>query len=61
MDVPDPRDELLEVANRAIADSQELERHGLGLRIDLDGLSIDDAADTIRKLTAWPASESPSS
>ena len=49
-----PSEELLQVANRAIADSQILERHDLGLRIDLDGLAIDEAADTILKLAAWP-------
>ena len=49
------REVLLEVARRAIADSQVLERHDLGLRFDLDGLSVDEAADRIVNVAAWPA------
>jgi adenylylsulfate kinase-like enzyme len=52
-----PSEQLLKVANRAIAHSQILERYDLGLRIELDGLSIDEAADTILKLAAWTPSE----
>jgi adenylylsulfate kinase-like enzyme len=51
-----PGEELLDVARRAIADSQILERHDLGLRIDLEGLSVDEAADRVVELTAWPGS-----
>jgi adenylylsulfate kinase-like enzyme len=48
-----PDEELRKVARRAIADSQVLDRHDLGLRIDVDGLSIDDAADRVLKLASW--------
>ena len=51
-----PGEELLDVARRAIADSQILERHDLGLRIDLEGLSVEEAADRVVELTAWPGS-----
>jgi adenylylsulfate kinase-like enzyme len=49
-----PRDTLLRVADRAIADARYLERHGVGLRIDVDDLAADDAADTVLELTSWP-------
>ena len=55
-----PREVLLEIARRAIVDSQVLERHDLGLRFDLDGLSVDEAADRIVTVAAWPARESAS-
>jgi hypothetical protein len=49
-----PVADLLDVADRAVADAQALERHGPGLRIDVDDLAIDAAADTVLTRTAWP-------
>jgi adenylylsulfate kinase-like enzyme len=48
-----PVEELLRVADRAIADARSLEGHDLGLRIDIDDLAVDDAADTVLRLTQW--------
>jgi adenylylsulfate kinase-like enzyme len=48
-----PREKLLAVAGRAIADAQSLERHDVGLRIDVADLAVDDAADTVLELTPW--------
>ena len=52
-----PRDELLKIADRAILAAQMLAGRPVGLRINLDGLSIDEAAETIRKVAAWPAAK----
>lgn len=49
-----PIPDLLEVADRAVADAQVLERDGPGLRIDVDGLAVDEAVDTILRRTGWP-------
>jgi len=49
-----PIERLLEVADRAIADAQALERHAVGVRIDVDDLAIDAAADAVLERTRWP-------
>lgn len=50
-----PTDELLEVAALAVADGQRFEDHDVGLRIDVDALTVEDAAETILTRTGWPA------
>ena len=50
-----PQDELLAVADRAIAACHLLEQHNIGLRIDVDCLDVDDAAVTLLRLARWPA------
>jgi adenylylsulfate kinase-like enzyme len=49
-----PVEELLRVADRAIADAQSLDRHGPGRRIDVDDLAVGDAAATVLEATGWP-------
>jgi adenylylsulfate kinase-like enzyme len=49
-----PIKDLLEVADRAVADAHVLERQGPGQRIDVTGLAVDEAADTILRRTGWP-------
>jgi adenylylsulfate kinase-like enzyme len=50
-----PPDELLAVADRAIAAGHLIDRHDVGLRIDIDCLDIEDAAVTLLRLARWPA------
>ena len=49
-----PVEELLRVADRAIADARSLERHDVGRRIDIDDMGIDDAVETVLGITHWP-------
>jgi hypothetical protein len=49
-----PNDELLAVADRAIAVGHLLDRHNIGLPIDVDGLDVEDAAVTLLRLARWP-------
>ena len=50
-----PRHELLAVADRAIAEGRLLERHNIGLPVDVDGLDVEDAAATVLGLARWPS------
>lgn len=50
-----PQDELLAVADRAIAAGHILDQHNVGLRIDVDRLDVEDAAVTLLGLARWPA------
>lgn len=50
-----PEDELLAVADRAIAAGHLLDQHSIGLPIDVDGLDVEDAAMTLLRLARWPA------
>jgi hypothetical protein len=52
-----PHDELLAVADRAIAAGHLLDQHDIGLPIDVDGLDVGDAAATLLRLARWPAGE----
>jgi hypothetical protein len=49
-----PIKDLLEVTNRAVADAQSLERHGPGLRIEVDDLAVEETADAVLARAAWP-------
>jgi hypothetical protein len=49
-----PIKDLLEVTNRVVADAQILERQGPGLRIEVDDLAVEDAADAVLTRAAWP-------
>ena len=53
-----PTEELLEVAKLAVADAQRLEGQGLGLRFDVEGLTVEGAAEGILIRTGWQATES---
>ena len=50
-----PRDELLAVADRAIAAGHLLDEHDVGLPIDVDRLDAQDAAVMLLRLARWPA------
>jgi hypothetical protein len=52
-----PHAELLAEADRAIAAGHLLDRHNIGLPIDVDRLDVDDAAVTLLRLARWPAGE----
>ena len=52
-----PQDELLAVADRAIAAGHLLDQHNIGLPIDVDCLDVEDAAVTLLRLARWPAGE----
>lgn len=45
---------LLRIADRAAADAAALERAGIGLRIDTDGHSVEEAVDAILTRSRWP-------
>ena len=49
-----PIKDLLEVTNRVVADAQILERQGPGLRIEVDDLVVEEAADAVLTRAAWP-------
>jgi hypothetical protein len=49
-----PIEDLLEVTDRVVADAQILERQGHGLRIEVDDLAIEEAADAVLTRAAWP-------
>ncbi len=49
-----PIKDLLEVTNRVVADAQILERQGPGLRIEVDDLAVEEAADAVLTRAAWP-------
>lgn len=49
-----PIKDLFEVTNRVVAEAQILERQGPGLRIDVDGLTVEEAADAVLSRAAWP-------
>jgi adenylylsulfate kinase-like enzyme len=49
-----PTEKLLDIAAQAVTEARRLERHGVGLRIDVSDLTADDAADTIIRRTRWP-------
>lgn len=49
-----PPEELIEVADRAIAHAVILEGRGIGLRVAVDGLSADEAAAKVLERAAWP-------
>jgi hypothetical protein len=53
-----PRDELLEIADRAIAAGRRVSRRHIGLHIDVDGLGVEDAAVTLLRLARWPSGSS---
>jgi adenylylsulfate kinase-like enzyme len=53
-----PRDELLAVADRAIAAGHLLDQHNIGLPIDVDCLDVEDAAVALLRLARWPVGES---
>jgi adenylylsulfate kinase-like enzyme len=52
-----PQDELLAVADRAIAAGHLLDQHNIGVPIDVDCLDVEDAAVTLLRLARWPARE----
>ena len=54
-----PREQLLRVAGRAIADAASLERHDVGLRIDVADLTVDNAAGAVLKGTQWIGHDDP--
>ncbi len=49
-----PIKDVLEVTNQAVADAQILERQGPGLRIEVDDLAVEEAADAVLTRAAWP-------
>jgi hypothetical protein len=49
-----PIKDLLEVTNRVVADAQILERQGPGLRIEVDDMAVEEAADAVLTRAAWP-------
>jgi hypothetical protein len=49
-----PIEDLLEVTNRVVADAPILERQGPGLRIEVDRLAVEKAADAVLTRAAWP-------
>jgi adenylylsulfate kinase-like enzyme len=49
-----PEEELLTVADRAIAASSLLDQHGIGLPVDVDALDVEDAAAKLLTLARWP-------
>jgi hypothetical protein len=49
-----PIKNLFEVTNRVVAEAQILERQGPGLRIDIDELTVEEAADAVLTRAAWP-------
>jgi hypothetical protein len=42
-----------------VADAQILERQGHGLRIEVDDLAIEEAADAVLTRAAWPTAGAP--
>jgi adenylylsulfate kinase-like enzyme len=52
-----PQDELLAIADGAIAAGHRLDEHNIGLPIDVDRLEVEDAAATLLRLARWPAGE----
>jgi adenylylsulfate kinase-like enzyme len=50
-----PLEELVRRADAAVADARSLDRHDVGRRVDVDGLSVDDAADRLLEVARWPA------
>jgi predicted ABC-type ATPase len=49
-----PAEYLYRVADRAAADADTLERDGIGVRVDTDGRSVNEAADLVAAATGWP-------
>jgi adenylylsulfate kinase-like enzyme len=49
-----PIKDLLEVTDRVVADARILERQGPGLRIEVDDLAVEEAADAVLTRAAWP-------
>lgn len=49
-----PAEELIALADRAIAHDALLEAHGVGLRVTVDGLAADEAATSVLERAAWP-------
>jgi hypothetical protein len=45
---------LDEVAARAVAQAAALDATRLGLRVAVDGLSVDEAAAAVLNVTGWP-------
>ena len=54
--VGQPAARLLEIADQATADAEALERAALGLRVDTDGRTIEEAVEEIIAKTGWPQS-----
>jgi hypothetical protein len=54
-----PADELLAIAAGAIAAGHLLDQHRIGVRIDVDGLDVEEAATTVLRRTGWPADRPP--
>ena len=52
-----PPDELVAVAEEARAEGRLLDRHDLGLRVDVDGLEVEEAAATLLRRARWPSGE----
>lgn len=48
-----PEPELLQVAERAVAEADALERAAVGLRVDTDGLTVEEVADAVVARTGW--------
>jgi len=54
-----PIKDLLEVTNRVVAEARLLERQRPGLRIDVDDLAVEEAADAVLTRAAWPTARAP--
>ena len=50
-----PHEELLAIADRAIAAGRAFDQHNVGLPVDIDGLDVDEAATTLIRVARWPA------
>ncbi len=49
-----PEAELLAVANKALTTASLLDQNSIGLRVDVDGLDVPNAADHLLRFARWP-------